>query len=140
MIQAKGAILNVLIQNCWFQMVPTILNQNIQDGHFSLDYFVYRNNFLFVFKMTQAKVAILNSSVFEWWFENRTIRKPNFKMFGIGMVFGIPSSDFEPPLQSDFKRYWNRRPIFRPDLNGELNTRRKCPFYKYQTIKSLVFR
>ena len=22
----------------------------------------------------------------------------NFKMFGIGMVFSIPSSDFEPPL------------------------------------------
>ena len=33
-------------------------------------------------------------------FEIGTIWIPNFKMFGIGMVFGIPSSEFEPPLYS----------------------------------------
>ena len=71
---------------------------------------LYTKKILFIYKTTQAKAAILKSSVFEWsvpvvpvyWngpFKIRTLRKPNSKMFGIGMVFGIPSSDFEPPLQ-----------------------------------------
>ena len=34
-------------------------------------------------------------------FKIGTIQIPNFKKFGIGMVFGIPSSEFEPPLYSN---------------------------------------
>ena len=51
----------------------------------------------------------MKSSVFPWsipvvpvyWngpFEIRTIQNLNTKMFGIGMAFGISSSDFVPPL------------------------------------------
>ena len=38
---------------------------------------------------TKAKVAILKSSDFEWWFENRTIRNLNFKTF----CFWAPTVD-----------------------------------------------
>ena len=34
-------------------------------------------------------------------FKIGTIQNPNLKMFGIGMAFGIPSLDFEPPLDLD---------------------------------------
>ena len=41
-------------------------------------------------------VRSCNSSVLEL-----TIQNPNIKMFGIGMAFGIPSADFEPPLYTN---------------------------------------
>ena len=39
----KRPFWNVLILNGWFQMVPTIWNQNIQNGRFSLGCFIYRD-------------------------------------------------------------------------------------------------
>ena len=52
--------------------------------------------------MTQAKAAILNSSVLEWWFENRTILNPNSKTFGFRMDSEFECSVFQPPLQYIF--------------------------------------
>ena len=39
----KRPFWNVPISNIWFQMVPTILNQNILNGHFCLGRFVYKD-------------------------------------------------------------------------------------------------
>ena len=62
-----------------------------------------------IYKMTKAKAAILNvlisngrddsyRELWNWPFQIRTIPIPNFLKFGIGMEFGIPSSDLELPL------------------------------------------
>ena len=55
--------------------------------------------------MTWAKAAILKSSDFEWWFENRTILNQNNKMFGFRMDSEFECSVFEPLL------YWPREGV-----------------------------
>ena len=40
----------------------------------------------------------MNRSVFEWWFQNQTIWKPNFKTFSFQMDSVFKRSVFEPPL------------------------------------------
>ena len=76
--------------------------------------------------MTYPKAAILNCSVFEWWFENQTILNPNSKMFGFRMDSEFECSVFEPPLYSHVQ-FSNGSPIIRP------------PF-EYHTKFSAVFK
>ena len=54
-----------------------------------------------MYKTLWAKAAILNGSVFKWWFENRTIQNPNFETFRFRMDLEFECSEFEPRL------YWS---------------------------------
>ena len=55
-----------------------------------------------MYKTVQAKAAILNGSVFEWWFEKRTVRNPKFETFRFRMDSEFECSEFEPRLYSRY--------------------------------------